>query len=61
MTTDIEVDYLALVPLPEFTETVPSSSSATGEIGQYAVDSTYFYGCYATDSWGRVAWDSTSF
>ena len=40
---------------------VPASSGATGTAGDYSADATYFYCCYATDSWGRVAWDSVSF
>lgn len=35
---------------------VPSSSSATGVIGQYAVDTTngIFYFCYATNAWLQI-------
>ena len=39
---------------------VPSSSTATGYLGQWAVDSSYFYICRATDTWERIAWDTTS-
>lgn len=33
---------------------VPSSSSATGTVGQVAYDSSYFYVCTATNTWVRT-------
>jgi hypothetical protein len=35
--------------------TVPSSATATGVKGQYAVDASYYYICTATNTWKRVA------
>ena len=40
---------------------VPSSSTDTGSAGQIAVDATHIYVCVGTDSWGRVAIDTTPF
>jgi hypothetical protein len=40
---------------------VPSSSTDTGAAGQIAVDATHIYVCVGTDSWGRVAIDTTPF
>lgn len=40
--------------------TVPTSSADTGTIGQIAKDSTYLYVCVSTDTWERIAWDTTS-
>ena len=40
---------------------VPSSSTDTGVVGQIAVDATYIYVCVGTNSWGRVAIDTTPF
>jgi len=40
---------------------VPSSSTDTGLAGQIAVDATYIYVCVGTNSWGRVAIDTTPF
>lgn len=34
---------------------VPSSSTAKGVQGQYAADSNYFYFCYTTNAWIRIA------
>jgi len=34
---------------------VPSSASSTGQVGQIACSSTYFYICYAENTWRRVA------
>jgi len=39
----------------------PSSSTDTGSAGQIAVDATHIYICVGTDSWGRVAIDTTPF
>jgi hypothetical protein len=41
--------------------TPPSSSTDTGTAGQIAVDAVYIYVCTATDTWGRVAIDTTPF
>jgi len=43
------------------TGSVPSSSTDTGSAGQIAVDATHIYVCVGTDSWGRVAIDTTPF
>lgn len=40
--------------------TVPTSSADTGTIGQIAKDSAYLYVCVSTDTWERIAWDTTS-
>lgn len=40
---------------------VPSSSTDTGLAGQIAVDATHIYVCVGTNSWGRVAIDTTPF
>lgn len=40
---------------------VPSSSTDTGIAGQIAVDATHIYVCVGTNSWGRVAIDTTPF
>lgn len=39
---------------------VPSHSNAAGYPGEYSGDSSYFYFCYASNSWGRIAWTSIS-
>ena len=41
--------------------TPPASSSDTGQAGQIAVDATHVYVCVGTNSWGRVAIDTTPF
>lgn len=33
---------------------VPASASATGSVGDWAADSSYFYICHATNTWKRV-------
>ena len=35
--------------------TAPTSSGSAGEKGQYFSDANYFYYCYATNSWRRIA------
>lgn len=44
-----------------FSQSVPSSSTDTGSAGQIAVDATHIYVCVGTNSWGRVAIDTTPF
>jgi hypothetical protein len=44
-----------------FSQSVPSSSTDTGSAGQIAVDATHVYVCVGTNSWGRVAIDTTPF
>ena len=39
----------------------PASSAATGIAGDVKVDATYIYVCVGTNSWGRVAIDTTPF
>jgi len=34
---------------------VPSSASSTGQVGQIACSATYFYICYAKNTWRRVS------
>lgn len=34
---------------------VPATATSTGRAGDYASDASYFYTCYATNSWRRVA------
>lgn len=38
-----------------FRTTIPSLPTSTGIKGEWAVDSTYLYICYATNSWRRIA------
>ena len=38
------------------TAKTPESGDATGAIGTFAWDTTYFYACVATNDWRRVAW-----
>jgi acyl-coenzyme A thioesterase PaaI-like protein len=33
---------------------VPSTSSSTGQVGQFAVDATHLYVCIAANTWCRV-------
>ena len=40
------------------TAKTPSSSSATGNAGEFCWDSTYLYICTATNTWKRVAWST---
>ena len=44
-----------------FSQSVPSSSTSTGSAGQIAVGATHIYVCVGTNSWGRVAIDTTPF
>jgi hypothetical protein len=37
----------------------PASSTSTGTVKTISFDSSYFYVCTATNSWQRIAWDST--
>jgi hypothetical protein len=37
----------------------PVSSTSTGTTGTIAYNESYFYVCTATNSWQRIAWDST--
>ena len=39
--------------------TVPTSPTATGYVGEMAVDANYLYVCVASNSWIRIAKDST--
>lgn len=36
---------------------VPTGNAFPGKKGQIAIDTTYFYGCYDTDLWGRILLD----
>ena len=40
-------------------KTVPTSSTDTGYVGEMAVDTNYLYVCVASNSWIRIAKDST--
>lgn len=39
------------------TNLTPASTSAAGLKGTITWDANFFYGCVATNKWGRVAWD----
>ena len=39
----------------------PASSTAAGNAGEYCSDANYFYHCYATNSWHRIAWNNSAF
>lgn len=53
----LQAQQLDLSAVSIFT-TVPSSSTAPGEAGQMAYDSTYLYICVALNSWRRIALSS---
>jgi hypothetical protein len=61
------LDSGGLLKLAEFPAVVlqwaaaPATSADTGTAGQVAYDTNYLYVCYATNSWARIAWTSTSF
>jgi hypothetical protein len=38
----------------KFIATPPTSPTSSGELGEMAMDSTYFYFCYGTNTWGRI-------
>lgn len=40
---------------------VPATHAATGTPGQWSADANFLYVCYATNSWARIAWTSTTF
>lgn len=40
------------------TGTVPATNTSTGKVGQIEFNSSYIYGCVATNSWKRIAWSS---
>ena len=44
--------------LPSFVA-VPASTTASGKQGQVSADANYFYICYSTNNWIRVAKDAT--
>jgi hypothetical protein len=44
-----------------FAQAAPSSSTSTGSTGQIALDTNYIYVCVGTNSWGRIAIDTTPF
>ena len=46
------------ITLPSFVA-VPASKTATGKQGQVSADANYFYICYSTNNWIRVAKDAT--
>lgn len=43
----------------DFVVSTPASSSASCTTGNTAFDNTYFYQCYATDSWGRATLETS--
>lgn len=60
------IDLSTLAPSPLYDPITPSefvsppaTSADTGITGQYSADDTYAYFCYATDSWLRIAGDSS--
>lgn len=40
-------------------QTAPASRNSAGTLGEIRITSTYIYVCYATDSWSRVALDTS--
>jgi len=46
------------ITLPSFVA-VPASKTASGKQGQVSADVNYFYICYSTNNWIRVAKDAT--
>jgi len=46
------------ITVPSFVA-VPASKTATGKQGQVSADANYFYICYSTNNWIRVAKDAT--
>ena len=46
------------ITLPSFVA-VPASKTASGKQGQVSADANYFYICYSTNNWIRVAKDAT--
>lgn len=43
----------------EYTSVIPAGVTANGIIGQYTADANYYYVCYSTNRWIRVAKDGT--
>jgi hypothetical protein len=39
----------------KFIATPPTSPTSSGEAGEMAMDSTYFYFCYGANTWARIA------
>jgi hypothetical protein len=48
----------AFITLPSFVA-VPATKTASGKQGQVSADANYFYICYSTNNWLRVAKDGT--
>ncbi|MBV8903260.1 MAG: hypothetical protein JOZ22_06445 [Acidobacteriia bacterium] len=42
-----------------YVATPPSTSSSTCSVGQFSVDSNYYYFCAAANVWKRIAWGSS--
>lgn len=42
-----------------YVSTPPTTSSSTCSIGQFSVDSNYYYFCAAANVWKRIAWGSS--
>jgi hypothetical protein len=40
--------------MAKFIDTPPTSPTSSGTTGELAMDSTYFYFCYGTNTWGRI-------
>jgi hypothetical protein len=53
--------FLGIVGGLKFSSPVPLTSSSSGSTGTFAVDTTHIYVCTATNTWGRVAIDTTPF
>ena len=51
-------DGTTFITLPSFVA-VPASKTASGKQGQVSADANYFYICYSTNNWIRVAKDAT--
>lgn len=43
---------------PDYFTGVPSSSSSSGQAGQFSADASYLYVCIAANTWRRVALSS---
>jgi len=40
-------------------QTAPATRNSTGTLGEIVIDGNHIYVCYATDSWSRVALDTS--
>jgi hypothetical protein len=50
-----QAQFLASILNPTYNGAVPEYSDSAGNKGEFAVDSTYLYVCFADNSWGTIA------